>query len=239
LHFPREETSDMPQEATLLNSSIPVEPLPEGAHAFTRRVVGLMDGQPKDEATVVKALEGMDAIFDVIAAELYSLASMLVGEGEDSVRLVETTVTNTEVSVCHDPLVGRKTSRRVLAILALDLLAGRDAGSLTTPSGPASSEPCIDDDDLAAAGISLEELKKMIGGPDRDRVRSWLASLPTVLRAVFVMRAVAGFPSEETAQLLREHGGPQAAGWTSETVRESFRRGLCSLASQLLSSSAR
>lgn len=227
----------MPQEATL-RTLIPAEPLPDGAHDFSRRVAGLMDGQPKNEATVAKALDGMESMFDLIAVELYSLASMLVGEGEDSARLVEATVANTEVSVCHDPLVGRKTSRRVLAIAALDLLAERDASSLVAPRGPASSEPCIDDDDLAAAGISLEELKKMIGGPDRDRVRAWLASLPTVLRAIFVMRAVAGFSSEETAVLLAEHGGPQAAEWTSEKVRESFRRGLCSLASQLLSSTA-
>jgi hypothetical protein len=70
-------------------------------------------------------------------------------------------------------------------------------------------------------------------------VRAWLASLPTALRTVFVLRAVAGFSSEETAALLAEHGGPLAAGWTAEAVRESFRRGLCSLASQLLASTAR
>ena len=53
---------------------------------------GLLDGQPKDEATVSKALEGMDEMLDVIAAGLYSMASMLVGEGEDSIRLVEVAV---------------------------------------------------------------------------------------------------------------------------------------------------
>jgi hypothetical protein len=53
-----------------------------------------------------------------------------------------------------------------------------------------------------------------------------------------VLRAVAGFTSPETAALLVANGGPQADGWTPETVREIFRRGLCSLASQLLSSTA-
>jgi DNA-directed RNA polymerase specialized sigma24 family protein len=213
--------------------------MPDGTDVFTERVHSLMDEQPKDEAAVTRAFEkSMENIFDLIAAELYSLASMLVGEGEDSARLVEITVANAEVSVCHDSLAGRKNGRRVLTIAALDLLSGRDATSLVAPQGPASSQPCIDDDDLEAAGISLEELKKMMGGPDRDRVRAWLASLPTPLRIVFVLRAVAGFSSEETASLLAEHGGGQASGWTSETVRESFRRGLCSLASQLLSSTA-
>jgi hypothetical protein len=67
-------------------------------------------------------------------------------------------------------------------------------------------------------------------------VRKWLAELSPVLRTVFALRAVAGFTAPETASLLAAHGGPAAAGWTSEAVREIFRQGLCSLASQLLHS---
>jgi hypothetical protein len=37
--------------------------------------------------------------------------------------------------------------------------------------------------------------------------------------------------------MLVEHGGPQAAGWTVEAVREFCRQGLCSLASQLIQAS--
>lgn len=36
------------------------------------RVQGLLDGKAKDEATVAQALEGMDAMLDVIAAGLYN-----------------------------------------------------------------------------------------------------------------------------------------------------------------------
>ncbi len=79
----------------------------------------------------------------------------------------------------------------------------------------------------------------MIAGPDRDRVRVWLENLPAAVRAVFVMRAVAGFTAAETAGLLAEHGGPQAAGWSAEAVRSVFRQGLCSLASQLLQASGK
>jgi len=78
----------------------------------------------------------------------------------------------------------------------------------------------------------------MIAGPERDRVRNWLASLPTTLRTVFVLRAVAGFSAAETAGLLQAHSGSQAAPWTLEAVREVFRQALCSLASQLLHASA-
>jgi len=138
-----------------------------------------MDGRAKDEATVSKALEGLDEMFEVIAAGLYSLASMLVGEGEDSVRLVEISVANAEVSSCHAPQVGRRNSRTALATAALDLLARRDPASLAAPQGLEPAHTCIEDDDLTSAGISTEELENMIGGPDRDRVRSWLASLPT------------------------------------------------------------
>ena len=77
-----------------------------------------------------------------------------------------------------------------------------------------------------------------MAGPGRDRVREWLESLPTAMRTVFVLRAVAGFTAAETAALLQAQGGPQAAGWTPEAVRELFRQGLCSLASQLLHASA-
>ena len=84
------------------DSLIPLEPIPAGADEFSTKVKGLLDGQPKDEATVSKALEGMDAMLDRIAAGLYSIASMLVGEGEDSIGLVETAVARTDLSGASD-----------------------------------------------------------------------------------------------------------------------------------------
>jgi len=181
---------------------------------------------------------GRDEIFDRIAAGLYSLASMLVGEGEDGVRLVEIAVASAEVSVCHNPDEARKSSRRALSVAALDILSRRDPGSLAAPEGLKPAETCIEDDDLAAAGVSGDELERMIAGPDRDRMRNWLASLPTALRIIFVLRAVAGFTAAETATLLAAHGGPRAAGWTPAAVGELFRQGLCSLASQLIHASS-
>jgi hypothetical protein len=219
-------------------SLIPPQPIPEGAQDFSKRVQGLLDGQAKDEATVEQALEGMDAMLDAIAAGLYSLASMLVGEGEGGVRLVETAVATAEVSACVDAAQARKSSRRALVSAALELIARRDPGSLTAPEGIDPMGSCIEDDDLEAAGVSRDELERMIAGPDRDRVRAWLEKLPADLRTVFVMRAVAGFTAAETAGLLVEHGGPEAAGWSAEAVRAVFRQGLCSLASQLIQASA-
>ena len=106
----------MPQHTTPPNHSlIPPEPMPDQANAFSEHVRDLLNGQPKDEATCEEAFAGMEEMFDRIAAGLYSLASMLVGEGEDSVRLVETAVANAEVSACQDPAQARKSSRRTLA----------------------------------------------------------------------------------------------------------------------------
>jgi len=56
---------------------------------------------------------------------------------------------------------------------------------------------------------------------------------------IFVLRAVAGFSANDTATMLAEHGGKGAEGWNADAVREFFRQGLCSLASQLIHATAR
>src|SRR6478609_526050 len=96
------------------DSLIPPEPIPAGADEFSQRVKGLLDGQPKDEATVSRTLEGMDEMLDRIAAGLYSMASMLVGEGEDSIGLVETAVAQSDLSACSNADEARKSSRKAL-----------------------------------------------------------------------------------------------------------------------------
>ncbi|MGD0731094.1 MAG: hypothetical protein ABR956_07505 [Terracidiphilus sp.] len=224
---------------TSSDSLIPPKPIPAEAHAFSKQFHGLLDGRPKDDETVAEAFEGMDGVFDMIAAGLYNMASMLAGEGEQSVRLVEAAIANAEVSTCHDPAQARKNSRRALCAAALETLAGREQDCLAAPlEGLEPTGTCIEDDDLAAAGVSSEELERMLAGPERDRVRSWLAGLPTKLRTIFVLRAVAGFSTAETARMLARHGGPRAARWSGEAVSGLFRQGLCSLASQLLHATA-
>lgn len=228
----------MPEEAVTPHSSlIPPQPVPAGAEEFASRVHGLLDGHPKDSVTVDRALDGMDAMFDLIAAGLYNLASMLVGEGEDSIRVIETAVANAELSASNDAQQARKASRLALSRAALDILAVRDPMSLAAPKESSGPATCIEDDELDSVGVSAAELERMLSGPDRDRVRKWLAELPTVLRTVFALRAVAGLTADEAASLLVAHGGAAAAGWTPASVREIFRQGLCSLASQLLHAS--
>ncbi|MGA8741524.1 MAG: hypothetical protein WB561_10110 [Terracidiphilus sp.] len=216
------------------DSLIPQKPIPDGADEFSKKVQGLLDGRPKDEATVSRALEGMDAMLDVIAAGLYSMAAMLVGEGEESIGLVETAVARTEVLAGSDVMEARQSSRRALCTAAIELIAKRNPGSLAAPEGLEHAVTCIEDDDLEAAGISRQELEHMLAGPNRENVRNWIESLATQTRVVFVLRAVAGFTADETAAMLAGHGGKGAEGWNADAVREIFRQGLCSLASQLI-----
>ena len=180
-----------------------------------------------------------DSLFDQIAAGLYSLASMLVGEGEDSIRVVETAVATAEVSECGGAEEARRSGRLALVNAAVEVIAARDPEILAAPEDLEPAVTCIEDDDLDAAAEARGEMDRMIAGPDRDRVRAWLESLPTALRTIYVLRAVAGLTAAETAEVLARNGGPSAAGWTPEAVREFFRQGLCSLASQLIHATTR
>ena len=190
------------------------------------------------ESNPAHTQKALDDLLDQIAGELYNLASMLVGEGEESARLVETAIGAAGISLCKDSAEARAKSRKELSGAAIAILGKRGPNSLVAPEGLAPVETCLDDDDLNSSGVSREDLEHVISGPERGRVKNWLAGLPVAVRAIFVLRAVAGLSAAETADLLADHGGAQAAGWTEDAVREIFRRGLCSLASQLLHATA-
>jgi len=225
----------MSQEPVSVSESlIPPQSMPCAAPAFTGQLLSLLDGQPKDQATVERAFDGMDEMFDQIAAGMYSLAAMLVGEGDASVQLVETAIATADVSACTSAAQARKSSRAALSRAALELLALREPQGLAVPKDLAASSGCIQDDDLDAGGISSDELAKLLAGPQRERVRQWLTSLSAQFRVIFALRAVAGFTSAEVASLLAAHGGPSASGWTATEAREVFRQALCSLASQVI-----
>lgn len=232
-----------PDSTSLESSFVPEEPIdPQGAQFFAQ-VTEMLDGHPKDEVVVEVALSRWDGLLEKIAAELYRISSMLLGEGEDSIRLIEKAVSDVNFESCADHVEARHLSRLTLAAGAISVLAARDTGdsSFTAPeensadSGPVS---CIEDDDLSATGVTSAELEQMLIGRDNRHLRDWLESLTVSLRVIFVLRAVAALTSPEVAGLLSEHGGPAAQDWTPDTVRSSFRQALCSLASQLLHASA-
>jgi hypothetical protein len=222
----------MPKETPTPSSSLIPPPLSEGTtHRSYDRV-------HPNEATVATAFESMDNPFDRMAASLYSLASMLVGEGDETMGLVETAVSTAEVAAGSRPEDAPGIHRLALSTAAVELIADRDPESLAAPDDLQHAVICIEDDDLDAASEARDALERMIAGPDRDRVRTWLESLPTAMRTIYVLRAVTGLTAPETANVLALHGGPLAAEWTPEAVRELFRQALCSLASQLIHATA-
>lgn len=190
---------------------------------------------PTKITSAAEAAQRMNDVVDGIAAELYGLATMLAGEGEESVQLVEKAIAEAEVSACQNPVAARNTSRRALCREAVACLAVRDANSLAAPQPDEKScECCLGDDEMTSAGISQNELSGLLSGPERVRVRQWLSQLAPAVRTVFVLRAVAGYDPQKTAEMLAGYGGPKASGWTPDAVRRTYRQGLCSLASQLL-----
>jgi hypothetical protein len=229
----------MPSKSSSLeNSSHPEEPLHPGDATFFGRISEVLDGQPKDPAAVEAARSGGEGLLEVIAANLYRIASMLLGEAEESVGLTEQVVITLDLTACHDQAEANHQSRLALAAEAIRVLGQRGAAVLAAPveeSGPVS---CIEDDDLDSGGVTPAELEQMLTGPDDHRLRNWLEGLSVTLRVIFVLRAVAGLSSAEVAGLLAERGGSKSQDWTPDAVRSAFRQALCSLASQLIHASA-
>jgi len=229
----------MPTHSNLLAGAfIPEEPFhPQGA-AFLEQVASLLDGQPKDPAAVEAALTGWEGVLERIAADTYRVASMLLGEGEEAIGLIERVVAQLDVRASSGPAEARHNSRLLIASDAIAILAQRDAAALASPVDDVGPASCIEDDDLEAAGVTPDELEQMISGPEAHRLRNWLEGLSVSLRVIFVLRAVAGLSSQEIAGLLAEHGGEAAKGWTPDAVRAAFRQAICSLASQLIHATA-
>ena len=173
-----------------------------------------------------------------MAAELFQLASLLVGDGNRALGLIERSLATMEIDPCMDPISAREQARaRVVRESLAELALEQPAAFGTHALESVQYDPCIQDDDLKAAGITPGQLRGWLeqqAKPELHRgLRDWLEELPLVQRTIFVQRAVLGQGNEAAATLLREAGGPQASGWTSQNVSDSFRRALCSLANSL------
>jgi hypothetical protein len=207
---------------------MPSNPLSSDSKTFPDKTLAdTLDGQPVSN----------DVLLDQIAAELYHVASMILGEGEDTVRIVEEAVTQLDLTSAGNQDRIRHDARLAVAGEAVALLGQRNPADFVAPGENAGPVSCIEDDELDAAGVSRAELERMLTGPDQQHLRGWLEGLSVSLRVIFVLRAVAGLSSGEIAGVLGEHGGAQAQDWTPDAVRTEFRQGLCSLASQLLHAS--
>ena len=194
---------------------------------------------PEESTPLPTETSDWEGLFEDIAADLYRVASMLLGEGEEAIGLVEQAIGGDAIAVGESFEQARHASRLLIAGPAIRILGKRDGAALAAPEvdadGPVS---CIEGDELDAAGVTSAELEAMLTGPDNHRLRGWIEGLDVQLRITFVLRAVANLTSPEVAGLLSEYGGPEGAGWTPEAVRTVFRQALCSLAGQLLHDTA-
>ncbi len=227
----------MPSDPISLdNSIIAEEHIARRDAVSSNRATEVLGGKP--QGTETEPATG-DALLEQIAAELYGISSMLLGESEEAVGLIEGVVANVDLPTCCDTAEAHRKARLLLAADAITVLAQRTgAGSLAAPGDDSGPAGCIEDDDLSAAGVTPDELEQMITGPEHHRLRDWLEGLSNSLRVIFVLRATAALTSDEVAGLLSEYGGSAARGWTPEAVHSTFRQALCSLASQLIHATA-
>ena len=172
-----------------------------------------------------------------VAGQLYHLGTMLLGDSDATVELIEQAIATAELPACADLSTARHNAQVAMAAAAIEMLSRRDPSSLAAPTGESGPPNCIGDDDLDAAGVSPEQIEQLVSGPDRSHLRNWIEGLPVAERTIFVLRAVAGLSTPEVAGLLALHGGRAAQGWMTDAVRSVFRQALCSLASQLLQDS--
>ncbi|RRA48913.1 hypothetical protein D1Y84_12120 [Acidipila sp. EB88] len=172
-----------------------------------------------------------------MALELFQLASLLIGEESKAMLLIEDSLATMDADPCAEPTAARAQARKVVVEGAIRTLAQQSPGAFQASAATAAAGPCVQDDDLQAAGVTPEQLRNLLdehGRPElRHGLRVQLEQLPIAQRAVFVQRAVLGQSNDAAAQLLREAAGPDASGWTAETVSGTFRQALCSLANAL------
>lgn len=172
-----------------------------------------------------------------MAAELFELASLLVGDEDRALRSIEGALASMEIDPCLNPETAKEQARASVVRSALMELAGEHPAALATAEAPVGENPCIQDDDLEAAGVTQNQLREWLRAQEkpelRKGLRAWLEGLPVAQRAIFVQRAVLGQGNEAAASLLRETGGEAAGGWTSQRVSQTFRLALCSLANSL------
>jgi len=169
------------------------------------------------------------------ALHLFQIAALMLGDEQEAVSLVEQSVARVEADPCAEGTLAYDEARALLVKTAVQRMAGLYPEAFAVPSAPPADAACIETDDLDAVGLSGEQFGAMISGPGRARMREWLERLAPALRAIFVLRAVAGQDGEQTAESLRQSGATGAQAWRRDQVGTAYRQALCSLATSLMS----
>lgn len=166
------------------------------------------------------------------ALQLFQIAALMLGDEQEAVSLVEEVVAKVEADPCAEGTLAYAEARTLLVRTAVQRMAGLYPEAFVVPTAQPADAVCIETDDLGAAGLSGEQFGALISGAG---MREWLERLAPALRAIFVLRAVAGQDGEQTAESLRQSGATGAQAWRRDQVGTAYRQALCSLATCLMS----
>ena len=190
---------------------------------------------PTDKETRMNEQNLGQLMAEDTALHLFQIAALLLGDEQEAVSLVEQSVARVEADPCAEGAVAYDEARNLLILTAVQRMAGLYPEAFAVPSAPPADAVCLETDDLDAVGLTGEQFGAMISGPGRASMREWLERLAPALRAIFVMRAVAGQDGEQTAESLRKSGARGAQAWRRDQVGTAYRQALCSLATCLMS----
>jgi DNA-directed RNA polymerase specialized sigma24 family protein len=169
------------------------------------------------------------------ALQLFQIAALMLGDEQEAVSLVEEVVAKVEADPCAEGTLAYAEARTLLVRTAVQRLAGLYPEAFVVPTPQPADAVCIETDDLGAAGLDGDQFGALISGAGRAGMREWLERLAPALRAIFVLRAVAGQDGEQTAESLRQSGATGAQAWRRDQVGTAYRQALCSLATCLMS----
>src|SRR6202041_3421411 len=147
------------------------------------------------------------------ALHLFQIAALMLGDEQEAVSLVEESVAKVETDPCAEGTLAYAEARTLLVRTAVQRMAGLYPEAFAVPVAQPADAACIDTDDLGSTGLTGEQFGALISGAGRAGMREWLNRLAPALRAIFVLRAVAGQDGEQTAESLRQSGATGAKAW--------------------------
>jgi len=179
--------------------------------------------------------EARELMAEDTALQLFQIAALMLGNEQEAVSLVEEVVAKVEADPCAEGTLAYAEARTLLVRTAVQRMAGLYPEAFVVPASQPVDAVCIETDDLEAAGLSGDQFGALISGAGRAGMREWLERLAPAMRAIFVLRAVAGQDGEQTAESLRQSGATGAQAWRRDQVGTAYRQALCSLATCLMS----
>ena len=115
-----------------------------------------------------------DTLVQDTAVKLFQTAALLLGDGDEAVRLVEETMAGADVDPCADGSQATAVLQNQLVQAAIRELSQREPGSFTAAETGGGNALCIEDDDLSAAGsITSSQLHELLHEGAASSATGW------------------------------------------------------------------